>query len=130
MHTLEIPDKDIHIEIPSHWDECTPDQIDSVLQSAYKTLAGKQPLINALVHNFCLFTDLQPTVNYSIKNKKGYAQEINEQITILSKKLCSWPFKESESIELNYDTIVNHFKIINSDGTKLFGPEDLLTNIS
>ncbi len=130
MHTIEIPDKDIHIEIPSHWDECTSDQIESLLQSAYKTLSGKQPLINALVHNFCLFTDLKPTVNYSVKNKKGYAEEINEQIAILSKSLCSWPFKTEEPLEINYDTVINHFKAINSDGTKLFGPEDLLTNIT
>lgn len=131
MHTLEIPDRNKIIEIPSHWDECTEDEAKFILRLSFSLLAKKIDLVEYYVRVFCYLTGLEPSSYYYYKTQLNDAEDINSKLFILAEKLCSWPFKDSDNgLEFNFNSVRNFFYKIEIQGVSLIGPNDLISNLS
>ncbi|HIY76398.1 MAG TPA: hypothetical protein H9825_09060 [Candidatus Sphingobacterium stercorigallinarum] len=129
MHTIEIPQKDLIVEIPSEWDECTSEQVHFILGKAFQVINGTLSLAEFRIQIFVLFTGLKFGPGYHIKQRLGYNAEINERIYLLSEQLCGWIFEKNEQdgFELSYQTITNFFPVLLN---KYHGPDDLLADIT
>lgn len=131
MHTIEIPERNIRIEMPEHWDECSAIQRDYILSEVSKTTSGNQTLNEFVIKLFIYLTGLKLSTNYIVRNKKGYAQHINEKITLLSEKLCHWPFTLKDgSFEPNYNSVVNPYPDLRFQNQSIKGPADLLQDLT
>lgn len=129
MHTIEIPQKELIVDIPSEWDECTSDQVHFMLEKAFQVINGTLSLAEFRIQIFVLFTGLKFGPGYYIKQRLGYNTEINERIYLLSEQLCGWIFEKNEedTFELSYQTVINFFPILLN---KYHGPDDLLSDIT
>lgn len=131
MHTLQIPDKNITIELPEHWDECTHEQRDYILSEVSKATSGSQSLMACKANIFVHLTDLHLTPNYIVRNRKGLADTTNERITLLAEKLCAWPFTTvDDEVQVQYNSIVNPYPEIKHKGKTWKGPADLLQDLT
>ncbi len=129
MHTLEISEKGIMMDIPSEWDDCSREQVQFLLKKSFEVMSGQLSIADFRIKVFCYFTGLRFGWIYHIKQKLGLNQKINENIFQLSQELCDWIFikNDDDNFELSYETITNHFPVLESS---YHGPEDLLADLS
>lgn len=129
MHTLEFPSKNLTVQFPSEWDECSDNQVHFILENSFKVMDGNISIAEFRNRVFTYFTGLKTGWKYLLRNKLGLNNIINERIFQLSQELCNWIFvkNDDDNFELNFQTIKNFFPILNN---KYFGPEDLLSNIT
>lgn len=140
MHTIEIPDNDKVITIPSHWDECMPEQLAYILQRAFEVVSGTIDVNAFRVLVFAKLTGFQPNTRYYFTKRMAPSKhaEVNAMIYQLAEQLCSWPFSEvpaleddtPPAIELNIDTVKNLLPVIQCRRTKFVGPADLLADLT
>jgi len=136
MHTLEILEAGKTIEIPSNWDECSHDQAAYIAREAFEVISGKQPIEDFQRKVFCRLTGLEMDIRTAYKQRMKLNDRQNEMLCILAEKLCRWPFKEIHtedgdiSLEFSYNTVINHFPLLRIGSHKLYGPEDLLQDIT
>lgn len=136
MHTLEILEAGKTIEIPSHWDECSHDQAAYIVREAFEVISGNQPIEDFQRKVFCRLTGLELDIKAAYRQRMNLNKRNHEMLCILAEKLCRWPFKEVQNesgeidLEFNYDTVVNHFPVLKNGSQKLYGPEDLLQDIT
>jgi hypothetical protein len=136
MHTLEILEAGKTIEIPSNWDECNHDQAAYIAREAFEVISGKQPIEDFQRKVFCRLTGLEMDIRTAYKQRMKLNDRQNEMLCILAEKLCRWPFKEIHtedgdiSLEFSYNTVINHFPLLRIGSHKLYGPEDLLQDIT
>lgn len=127
MNTIEIPDKNIVIEIPSSWDECSPDQVYFLLEKAFKVISGKMSIGMFRIVAFQHFTGLKFGTSYRIKQRLGLNQKVNSEIARLSKIYCDWIFEEDDDqYHLTFDSVINYFPEIK----RRYGPADLLADLT
>ncbi len=127
MNTIEIPDKNIVIEIPSSWDECSSDQVYFLLEKAFKVISGKMSIGMFRIVAFQHFTGLKFGTSYRIKQRLGLNQKVNSEIARLSKVYCDWIFEEDDDqYHLTFDSVINYFPEINGH----YGPADLLADLT
>lgn len=127
MNTIEIPDKNIVIEIPSSWDECSPEQTYFLLEKAFKVVLGKLSIGMFRIIAFQHFTGLKFGMSYRIKQRLGLNQKVNSEIARISKIYCDWIFDEDEDqYHLTFDSVINHFPKFN----ECYGPADLLSDLT
>jgi len=67
--TIEIPDRDLQIQVPSDWSEMTPDQRSFCLNRAIMLSDGQIEFGSFLVECFYKLTDLQRSVTSIIKER-------------------------------------------------------------
>ncbi|WP_185218802.1 hypothetical protein [Sphingobacterium mizutaii] len=129
MHTIEISEKKILMEIPSEWEECSRDQVHFILKSSFDVMSGRMSIADFRIKVFCYFTGLKFGWFYHIKQRLGLNQQINENVFLLSQELCDWIFikNDDDNFELSYETTINHFPVLEN---RYYGPEDLLADIS
>lgn len=129
MHTLEISEKGIMMDIPSEWDDCSREQVQFLLKKSFEVMSGQLSIADFRIKVFCFFTGLRFGWFYHIKQRLGLNQKINEKIFRLSQELCDWIFtkNDDDNFELSYETITNHFPVLES---RYHGPEDLLADLS
>jgi hypothetical protein len=136
MHKIEIPDANKTIEIPADWDDCTSDQVEYIIKNAFDVVSGSITLVDFQRKLFCYFTGLKSSVKYDYQNSMGLADQANETICLLSEKLCQWPFHVQENefgqlqAEFQYNTVINFFKEIKTKSAVLYGPADLLEDLT
>ncbi|MBP3944410.1 hypothetical protein J5U18_12750 [Sphingobacteriaceae bacterium WQ 2009] len=135
MHVIEIFEKGKVLEIPAHWDECSIEQLNSMLKYAFQVSVGKLSYGEFRLQVFCLLTGFQVAPKYQYHNRLGLSDAINENLYKLSAELCSWCFLESGSkqdfkVQLNYTSIRNPFPCIEISGKHCTGPDDLLGNLT
>lgn len=129
MHTIDIPEKGLVLQLPSEWDDCTREQAHFILSKAFDVMAGLLSISEFRVQVFIKLTGLKFGLRYLIKQKLGLNSEANERIYQLSHLLCDWVFlkNEEENYELNYETVQNFFPVI---ADRFFGPEDMLADLT
>lgn len=131
MHTLEIEEKNKIINLPDHWDELTPDQLVFVFQKSLSVVDGTISYGQFCIEIFHYLTGLKINSSYVAKEKLHLNSRINESVYILASNLCGWAFYKTEKgYELNYNSFKNVFKTITIDGLDLYGPADLLSDIT
>lgn len=132
MHTLYIEEKNKTIQIADHWDELSPKQLEFVFTNALLVTEGKLEYRQFCVLVFKYLTGLKIGSGYVAKEKLNLNTEINEQIYILATNLCGWAFYQSQAgLALDYNSFKNPFKTIKiSKSTELFGPADLISDLS
>lgn len=127
MNTIEIPDKNIVIEIPSSWDECSPEQVYFLLKKAFKVISGKLSIGMFRIIAFQHFTGLKFGISYRIRQRLGLNQKVNSEIARLSKVYCDWIFEEDDDqYHLTFDSVINYFPEIK----RCYGPADLLADLT
>lgn len=129
MHSIEIPSKQQIIEIPSDWDECSPDQVEFILEHAFEVMAGSLSLADFRIKIFSKLTGLKFGLMYFLRNRLGFNHAVNERIFQLSQELCNWIFVENEDehLELQYNTITNFFPVLLEN---YYGPDQLISDMT
>ncbi|MGH2624307.1 MAG: hypothetical protein ACRDE7_11620, partial [Sphingobacterium sp.] len=129
MHTIEFPEKNLTIELPSEWEDCTEEQVHFIIKNAFDVMQGDLSIAEFRIKVFTHLTGLKFGINYLIRQKLNLNNKINERIFLLSEQLCDWVFikNDEDNFELNFQTIKNCFPILNKD---YYGPADLLSDIT
>lgn len=135
MNTLEVPEKDIRVEVPDHWDEMKPHQLHYVLQQAFLFTSGGISYHDFMTRCFFKLADLcrtWKTIVWEFMKPKHMVEEKNANIFLLSEHFCSNLLKKNDSgqLEINYNTVVNHFPGITVAGRIWLGPADLLSDLT
>lgn len=133
MHTIEIPESNKTITLPSSWSECSREQLEFLLPLAYKTAIGQVELTDFYLQSFAFVTGFKPSVKTEFAKRFNpvFLKEINANLIVLAEKLCAWPFKAIDTevgsrLELAIETHVNLFPSIGN----LIGPADLIADLS
>lgn len=137
MTLIEIYETGQNIEIPSSWDEMTPEQVRFVFKThEHCVLSGKSPLefnIMVLYH----FLGVKRTFNSIRKfcTQKVLAEKVSENVHWLCYNCLSFLFdnnqESDEAPRLAYTSVVNSLPEIRSKlGPLLIGPADLLMNLT
>lgn len=128
MHTIEIPERNITLELPSCWDDCTEEQVQFILSKAFQVMEGKLAIAEFRVQVFIYLSGLKFGLGYLIKHKLGLNTPSNERVYQLSHQLCDWIFvKNNDNYELNYETVQNFFPVL---ANNYHGPEALLSDLT
>lgn len=130
MNTIEIPDRNITQEVPSHWDEMTAKQILKAIRLVTLCSAGRISETDVRIAMFYDLANVKRTW-YSVflenimsaewvadKNSRIYntAYELTDFLFDLGKK----------ELEINYNTVLNHFPEVR----KTIGPAHLLADLT
>lgn len=129
MHTIEIPERDLKLQMPPCWEECSNEQAQHILELAFEVINGKLSLGDFRIRTFIYLTNLKLGFKYLIRQKLGLNDLINERIYMLSEQLCSWVFNQNSDgkYELNLQTVNNIFPVLEDT---YYGPEALLADIT
>lgn len=134
MNTLEIAEKESSFNIPSHWDEMSPEQIKECI-SAWQEAVAKGDMLSAQIRCFYKIAGIRRSWKSIFLEKimpSAWRMEKNANIAMLSAELTAFMFRFTENAsEINYDTITNHFPVIRTKrGLDLYGPSDLLADLT
>ena len=129
MHTLDITQKGVHIEIPSEWDDCSPEQVHFILKNAFLVMDGSLSIADFRIKVFAHLTGLKIGLKDRIYQRLGLNKLINEKIFLFSQELCDWIFSKNEddNYELNFNSVLNYFPVLEG---KFYGLDHLLADIS
>lgn len=135
MNLVEIPEKDIRIDVPEHWDEMNQNQLRYCLRQAVFASLGiitpEEARIRALYYLLGIERDWK-TLRWEKTVSKEVLNEKNSKIILLCEQLCYFLFKEvgEDKLEVNYDTVINHFPVLRSGRTLLYGPASLMSDLT
>ncbi len=134
MNTLTIPSLPLTVEIPAHWDEMKDSQISYCLQAVLMAGAGlispQQAKVRCFYHLAGIERDWKTEV-WERSMPQEMVDEKNANIYLLSEQLMGFLFRqEGDTLAINYDTIMNHFPIVNISGTILYGPDHMLADLT
>ena len=135
MNTVELAEKDIKVEIPSHWDEMSADQrrfcLKQALWASLEIITVDEAKLRCLYHLLDIERDWKSVVHDRLSSRE-LVMEKNSRVYLLSQKLITFLFKTNEkgALEINYDTVYNHFPELTAGKTKLYGPAHLMADIS
>lgn len=129
MHIIDIPDRNIKLQLPSCWEDCSIEQVQYIVQLAFDVINGRLSIGEFRIRIFVYLTKIKFGLKYLIRRKLGLNSLIDERIYHLSQQLCDWVFRKNEEdvYELNYQTIVNFFPVLSE---KYYGPESLLADLT
>tara|TARA_R110002020_G_scaffold475112_1_gene708630 strand:+ start:20441 stop:21346 length:906 start_codon:yes stop_codon:yes gene_type:complete len=135
MNLVEIPEREIKIEVPDHWDEMTPEQVDFCLQQAVHASLGVIEVLEAKLKCLYFLLDIQrdwKTERWERINSKDLVKHKNVKIFLLAERLITFLFKENEEgkLEVNFNTLTNHFPELTAGKTTLYGCADMLTDLT
>lgn len=135
MNTLELPEKSIHLEIPSHWDEMDhPQRLyclkQAVLASAGVISAG-EALVRCFYHLAAIERDYKSVAMERIMSEEQ-RMEKQSKTWLLADQLCGFIFRVNEAgkLEIFYETVYNHFPAVRAAKVKLYGPGHLLCDLT
>lgn len=129
MHTIEIIERNIKLQLPSCWEDCSTEQVQYIVQLAFEVIQGKLSIGEFRVRIFIYLTQIKFGLKYLIRKKLGLNSVVNERVYQLSNQLCDWIFaiNTEEIYELNYQTIVNFFPVLEN---QYYGPDTLLADLT
>lgn len=136
MNTIEIPDRNLTVEIASHWDEMTGRQVfyclSTILSMGSKPV--EEQLLQIKIRCFYNIADIRRSWKSILLEKimpADWTLEKNAKIATLAKQLTSFLFSPDGG--LNYNTILNHFPSPKTRGLipkTLYGPADILADLT
>jgi hypothetical protein len=135
MNRLELPEKSIQIEIPSHWDEMDHGQRIYCLKQAVMASAGVisagEALVRCFYHLAAIERDYKSIAMERIMSEEQ-RMEKQSKTWLLAEQLCGFLFRKNdkEELEICYETVFNHFLEIRAGKTTLIGPEDMLADLT
>jgi hypothetical protein len=134
MHTIEIPDINFKVEIPSEVSELDPRQALYVMDQTFLLQAGKVSLEQYRINITAYFLNLKVSGKFhyfSHKRNKTIAEQefvdtINENVFRISETMNSFfvPDEGKQSLVFNYNTTKNLLPQIG----RLYGPSEALIN--
>lgn len=135
MNKIEIPEIGFDTEIPSHWDEMDADQRGFCLKQAVWASLGIISPDEAKVRCLYKLLDIErdwKTVMKERISSKLMLDERNSKIYLLAQQLIVFLFVANEKgqLEVNYDTVYNHFPQLHAGKTILHGPAHLMGDVS
>lgn len=137
MTTLEIPEKDFVIDIPSCWEELSVDQFDFIMQQFLKLQDKKISILDLKVFTLYYMLGIERTPYNQMKDKyrsKIDLQERNGNIAQLIHVL-DWLFVDKEIKGekhqiLSFNSVQNLVPELEIDQDKYVGPDHALSNCS
>lgn len=135
MNSLSIPERSIDIEIPAHWDEMNDGQRRYCLTQAVFASLGIITPTEAKVRCLYYLLEIKRDHQSIAKERMWPAERVmekNSRIFLLCEELITFLFRKNDKdqMEINYDTIMNHFPEVKAGKKKLFGPGHLLADIT
>jgi hypothetical protein len=137
MNTIDIPERDIHVEFPSNWDELTNDEFAFVIQTWIKLMDG---LINVDEFNLIILYNLlgikrSPFQDW--KDKRLSRQQLEDKFANIWQltETLHWLIRLEETESgpvgmLNWSGIENRIPTIETEWATLEGPSDCFLNIT
>jgi hypothetical protein len=136
MNTLEIPEKQIKVEIPSHWDEMTKEQVHYCVKQAVWASLGiinvEEAKLRVLYHLLDIERDWRAVAQDRIWDHHTVLDKYS-RIYLLCEELITFLFQPNGkgALEINYNTVMNYFPEIKAGKIHtLHGPAHLLTDLS
>lgn len=135
MNTVELAEREIKVEIPSHWDEMSADQrkycLKQALWASLNVITVDEAKLRCLYHLLDIERDWKSVMKERISSKEAIMEK-NSRIYLLAQQLITFLFKstDKDELEINYDTVYNHFPELTSGKTILYGPAHLMADIS
>lgn len=134
MNRIEIPGRSIVVEFPEHWNEMNAEQLAFCLKQAVfaslKVITPDEARMRCFFHLAQIERDWK-TVAWEKIQSAERVREKNANIFLISERLMGFLFRETEKgIEVNYDTIMNHFPVIRVNKILLHGPSHLLADLT
>src|SRR5690606_26136245 len=134
MNTLSIPSRSLDIEIPSHWDEMTHEQVSHCLKQVLMAGSGVMTVEQARVRCIYYLAGRQrdcKTIAWERAMPKEMVDEKNANAYLLADELTGFLFRqEGEQVAINYNTITNHFPQVRIRWKHYYGPDHLLSNLT
>lgn len=137
MHSIDIPEKNIHVDYPSQWEELTGEQYDYVMQQVIKLEDRKLTIeeFKLLVLYHFLGINLTP---FALKKENRLTPDQLEQkyqnvwqMTQTLDYFFVLEEKEGKMLyRLNYDSVKNFIPFIDIEGHVFYGPGHGLTDCS
>lgn len=129
MNTVEIYETGRKAEIPSSWDEMSPEQVRFVFKAFDRCVReGRSPLefnIRVLYHLLGMRPKLKTMLNNSNPDRMA------ENIYALCERLLAFLFKDSDkTANLSFDSVRNPMPEIRLGLRRYFGPDDLLRDMT
>jgi hypothetical protein len=134
MHTIEIPDIEFKVEIPSEVSELDPEQASFVMEQILLLQSGKIAIDQFRINLISFFLNLKMSGKYvyfrNKKNKtvqeKQFIDSVNENVFRISETMESFFIAgdDKHSLVFNYDTVKNLIPQIG----KYYGPAAALTD--
>ena len=134
MHSIEVYEKDMTIHIPEHWDEATAEQACRVFEFAFNHFAGLIDQNRYYTEMLFFLTGMKRSWRTKVWERLAPEElvlEKNAKIYQMGETLCMWPFVEdSKTLTIKYETVRNNLPVITIGRKKLYGPTDLLADIT
>lgn len=133
MHTIEVPDRQLKISIPEHWDEATEQQACKVFEIAINHLAGLISKNEYLTQVLFFLTGMKRSISTKIWERLAPEElvlEKNAKIYQMGESLCMWPLTDEENPKMKYETVKNNLPVIKIGRKKIYGPADLLSDLT
>jgi len=132
MHVIEVPDRELKLELPSSWDETSIEQACEIFKLSYMHLAGFIDRNEYLTRSLFYLTGMKR--NHRIKAWESMAPEEivlekNAKIYQMGEDLCTWSLND-KGTQINYETVRNNLPVISVGRKKLYGPADLITDLT
>ncbi|EMS34617.1 hypothetical protein C943_03304 [Mariniradius saccharolyticus AK6] len=135
MNTVEIPEKSIKLEIPSHWDEMSDSQRRYCLKQAVWASLGiigvQEAKVRCLYHLMDIERDSRSVMWDRIRSEAQVSDKYS-RIFLLCEELVTFLFAANEKgeLEINYDTVYNHFPELRASKVTLYGPAHLCADLT
>lgn len=140
MHTLEIVEKGIMVQLPESWDEMSHKQAHYCLKQANLLLEREISETTFLIRCFYHLANIKRDFISVIWERIIPEDKVltkNANAFLLAEKLLAFMFKETLdesgqilSREFCYETVINQFSTFKVGGKVFTGPQDLLADIS
>lgn len=134
MHTIEIPERGIKINLPSNWYEVTHHQAKVLFKFSFKFMTGQINKNEYITQSLFFLTGIKR--NWRIKAWERLAPEElvlekNAKLYKMGNELCMWPFdSEIEEPRIKYETVINNLPSVTVGRKRLLGPATLLADLT
>lgn len=137
MTTIDIPERNLHVEFPSGWDELTNEQFAFIIKQWIKLVDGKinEDEFKLLILYNLLGIERSPFQDW--KDKRLSRTQLEEKFANIWQltETLNWLIRIEQTDKgpvgcLDYTGIENRMPYIESEWAKLEGPADCLLNIT
>lgn len=136
MNTLEIPDRSIRIDVPTRYDEMTPDQVIYIMERLAEHRAGVISLDEfrvKVLYKLCGIRRTLRSVIWSAWHPETPWQRYQraEQTAILCDQLLGGVLeKTDDGYNIRFDSVRNFWPTVRIGPRRLVGPAEALLDIS